>query len=443
MKRILLCLILASPTFLLAQQYSKVKIMLDVTHTMQQLSALGLDVDHGRHQPGKYFIGEFEQAEVAAIAAQGFKTEVLIADLEANRLLGKHDETQYRALPPCPEQSPKVYETPASYQPGSMGGYFKYQEMLDILDQMAQQYPNILKAKQPITSVYATHEGRPVYWLKISDNPTQDENEPEVLYTGVHHAREPNSLSQMIFYMWYLLEHYDTDPEVKYLVDNTEMYFVPNMNPDGYIYNETTNPNGGGMWRKNRRNNGDGTFGVDLNRNYGYEWGFDDTGSSPNTNGQTYRGPSAFSEPETQMIRDFCLAHQFQFALNYHTFGDLLIYPWGYTDGPTVDHPTFSSFGPYMARDNNFLNGFGTQTVGYVTNGDSDDWMYGEQASKAKIYSMTPEVGPSFWPTADQIDALNKSCMTMNITAAHLVLNFGLLTPGGNQFLDAPQGSIL
>ncbi|MBI5913783.1 MAG: immune inhibitor A [Bacteroidetes bacterium] len=431
-----------------AQQFSRVKISLDESHSMTQLAELGLDVDHGRFQPGKYFIGEFDASETEAIRAAGFATEVLVADLEAQRHeLNAAGATTDRSLPPCDAgHVPTQYETPANYTDGTMGGYYKYQEMLDILDQMATLYPNIVKAKKPITTAYTTIEGRPVYWLKVSDNPNVDENEPEILYNAVHHAREPNSLSQMVFYLWYLLENYDTDPEVKYLVDNVEMYFVPCVNPDGYIYNETTNPNGGGMWRKNRRNNGDGTFGVDLNRNYGYQWGFDDTGSSTNTNAQTYRGTAPFSEPETQMMRDFCLAHNFQIALNYHTFSNLLIYPWGFIDGATPDHATFSTFGPWMTRDNNYLTGFGSQTVGYTTNGDSDDWMYGEMASKAKIISMTPEVGPGtygFWPPQTAIDGLNKDGMTMNLSAAHLVLNFGLLTPGGDRFIANQQGSVL
>lgn len=444
MKKFLVFCLIAVPFLAFSQHYSRIKIQLDAEHSLIRLAALGLDVDHGKHQPFKYFIGEFDQMEIQKIQALGYRTEVLVPDLEAHRQESSTDLLQERSLPPCgTNQTTAEYETPSNYQPGGMGGYFKYQEMLDILDQMAQEHPQIVMAKQPITTTYTTHEGRPVYWLKISDNPNQNEDEPEVLYTGVHHAREPNSLSQMIFYLWYILEHYDSAPEIKYLVDNTEMYFVPCLNPDGYIYNETTNPGGGGMWRKNRRDNGDGTFGVDLNRNYGYEWGFDDGGSSPNSNAATYRGPTAFSEPETQMIKDFCLGHNFQIALNYHTFGNLLIYPWGYVDGPTVDHPTFSSFGPYMARDNNFLNGFGTQTVGYTTNGDSDDWMYGEQTMKGKIFSMTPEVGPSFWPSPSEIDALNKTCMTMNLTAAHLLLNFGLLTPGGDKAVGDQTGSVV
>ncbi len=448
MQKVLLLCFLSISLTLQAQQYSRLKINLDQEKTLEKLAQLGLDVDHGKYQPGKYFIGEFDQIEIAQIAAAGFRTEVLIPDLVAHlQMLNEGQEiTSERVLPPCPDPILTQYTTPANYAGGNMGGYVTYQGMLDQLDLMAALYPNIIKARAPITSAYTTHEGRSVYWLKISDNPNVNESEPEVLYDALHHAREPNSLSQLLFYMWYLLENYDTDPEVKYLVDNTEMYFVPCVNPDGYVYNETTNPNGGGFWRKNRRTNGDGTFGVDLNRNYGYQWGFDNSGSSPDPSSAVYRGTAPFSEPETQMMRDFCLAHNFQIALNYHTFGNLLIYPWGWVDGASPDHATFSTFGPFMTRENNYLTGFGSQTVGYTTNGGSDDWMYGEQISKQKILSMTPEVGPStwgFWPPASAIDDLNKLNMTMNLTTAHLVLNFGVLTPGGDRYLSQQQGSIL
>ena len=138
-----------------------------------------------------------------------------------------------------------------NYEDGSMGGYLTYDELLATLDEMVNLYPNLITARAPIGNIL-THENRPIYWLRLSDNPNVEEAEPEVLYTALHHAREPNSLSQMVFYLWYLLENYDSDPEVKYLVDNTAMYFIPCINPDGYIYNETNDPNGGGLWRKNK-----------------------------------------------------------------------------------------------------------------------------------------------------------------------------------------------
>ncbi|MDF1865755.1 MAG: M14 family zinc carboxypeptidase [Saprospiraceae bacterium] len=431
MRPIILFLLFFASISLSAQQFSRVKILLDENHTLQDLGSLGLEVDHGNYAPFKHFIHEFSSSEIDQIKAAGFKTKVLIADLEAHYVNQNHfPETANFRNDHCDggDATKYDYPTPVNYTYGSMGGYFTYQEMLDILDDMVAKYPDLITQRAQVGDI-VTHEGRPVYWLRVSDNPNMDEPEPEVLYTAVHHAREPNSLSQMIFYLWHLLENYDTDEEVKYLLDNTELYFMPCINPDGYVYNEFTNPDGGGFWRKNRRDNLDGTFGVDLNRNYGYEWGYDNQGSSPITDSQTYRGPSGFSEPETQAVKFLCEAHEFQIALNYHTYGNLLIYPWGFSDMITDEHETFEALAGAMNRENNYFTGTGTQTVGYTVNGDSDDWMYGENITKNAIYAMTPEVGPGsfgFWPPQSEIDEFNKSTLLMNLTTAHLVHNYGL-----------------
>src|SRR5690606_27290450 len=152
------------------------------------------------------------------------------------------------------------------------------------------------------------------------DHPGVDEGEPEALYTGVHHAREPGSMMAVLYFMYYLAEQYETNPEVRDLVDERRLFFVPVVNPDGYVVNETTDPDGGGMWRKNLRDNGDGSFGVDVNRNYGYEWGYDDVGSSPLPGSETYRGPAPFSEPEIVALRDFLEGgRRVSMAFNYHT----------------------------------------------------------------------------------------------------------------------------
>jgi len=195
------------------------------------------------------------------------------------------------------------------------------------------------------------------------------------------------------------------------------------VNPDGYIYNESTNPNGGGLWRKNRRPISGNGMGVDLNRNYGYEWGFDNIGSSTNPVSETYRGTEGFSEPETQAVRDFSIKHDFKITLNYHTFGNLLIYPWGFSDSPTPDDLTFKGFSEAMTVENNFLAGTGLETVGYTVNGDSDDWMYAERGS----FALTPEVGSGsfgFWPPREAIDELNKSVLAQNMIAAKLLHNY-------------------
>ena len=144
--------------------------------------------------------------------------------------------------------------------------------------------------------------------------------------------------------MYYLLENYGTNPEVTYLVDNRELYFVPVFNPDGYAYNEQISPNGGGMWRKNRRDNGSGIFGVDMARNFGYMWGYDNLGSSPTPSAIDYRGTGPFSEPETQAIREFCIEHNFLTSCTYHTYWNIIFPPWGYNLEQTPDSTIFNRF---------------------------------------------------------------------------------------------------
>lgn len=416
-------------------QYSRVKIDL-TNHSILDVARLGLEADHGDYAKGKHLINDFSNLEIDLLRQNGIPFEILIEDVKAyyverNQEGYQHDhDVQHRTLGNCDDDVSGVqydYETPVNYENGTMGGYLTYNELLATLDEMATLYPNLISAKAPIGNTL-THEGRPIYWLRLSDNPNVDEAEPEVLYTALHHAREPNSMAQMVFYLWYLLENYDSDPEVKYLVDNTAMYFIPCINPDGYIHNENLDPNGGGLWRKNKYSENGQLIGVDLNRNYGYQWGLDDNGSSPNPSSNVYRGIGPFSEPENQAVRDFCNDHQFKITLNYHAYGNLLIYPWGYSDQVTDEHDTFSAFADAMTRENNFFAGTGTQTVGYAVNGNSDDWMYGETDSKPAIYSMTPEVGDGnygFWPSQADIDRLNKSTLRQNLTTAHLVLNYG------------------
>ena len=190
------------------------------------------------------------------------------------------------------------------------------------------------------------------------------------------------------------------------MINNREIWFIPVVNPDGYVYNELIEPNGGGMHRKNRLDtncgNGDNR-GVDLNRNYGYGWGSDDTGSSPNPCSATYRGESEFSEPETQAVRDFIIEHQFKNVLHYHSYWNTYIHPWG--DGSLPDEPdltTLTEIGQEMARYNGFTVGTGFATIGYGVNGDAVDWTYGDQ----DIISYVPEVGSTsqgFWPPESDV----------------------------------------
>lgn len=409
--------------------YSRVKINLDAFQNIELLNEIGIAADHGIYVKGRHFISDLSKFEIRLLSENGLDFEVIIEDAETWYANPNREVINLRGPDDCEPIDPILnYPVPENFETGSMGGYFTWQEMLAILDDMKELYPDLISTKQAIEGEL-TFEGRPIHWVRISDNPDSDENEPEVLYTSLHHSREPGSLTQLIFYMWYLLENYETDDQIRFLVDETEMYFIPCVNPDGYVYNELNNPEGGGLWRKNRVINNDGSHGVDLNRNYGYEWGYDNEGSSINPLSETYRGPSPFSEPETRAVRDFCNQHQFQIALNYHTHGDLLVHPWSYSDSYTPDHETFSNMARAMITENKYLAGTTSETVGYAVNGDSDDWMYGEQNSKPAILSFTPEVGASggFWPPEEQIIPNAHKTMLMNLRTAALVHRFGIL----------------
>jgi hypothetical protein len=415
-------------------KYHKVLMQGDET-LAKRLLQLGVTIDHSDVQEGG-IAAEISDYELQTLKANGVKHKILIYDLAKFYEARNKADVAERTMASGVCNAPNIAK-PTYFHLGSMGGYFTWNEMKQILDSMVLLYPNLITVKQPLSP--QSIEGRDIYFVKISDNPNINEAEPELLYSSLHHAREAASLSQLIFYMWYLLENYATNADIKATVDNTELFFVPCVNPDGYVYNQTTNPNGGGMWRKNRRNNGT-SFGVDINRNYGYNWGFDNAGSSPTSSSDTYRGPSAFSEPETQAMRNFCNTRQFVSALNAHTYSNLLIYPWGYLPSIyTSDSATFVNWGILLTEDSRFLYGTADQTVNYVVNGSSDDWMYGEQTTKPKILAMTPEAGAAndgFWPLASRIIDICKTTFTQNYNLAKVAGKYAIARDAQDKFLS-------
>ncbi|HMR47391.1 MAG TPA: M14 family zinc carboxypeptidase [Bacteroidia bacterium] len=425
---IVLALLVSVNVFAQAEKYQKVRIWLD-GKAVSSLAQSGVDLSEAHYRKGLYYETDLNTSELNRISTAGFRTEVLIDDVKQFYKQRNEQQTQktLSAVTSC--STAPDYPQPAHFGYGSMGGFFTYQQLLDNLDSMAILYPNLITFKQPISNTQTTIEGRPIFYVKISDNPNLAEPEPEVLYTALHHCREPNGMAAVIYYMWYLLENYATNTDIQQLVNNTEMYFVPCVNPDGYVFNEMNDPNGGGMWRKNRQPFPGGEFGVDLNRNYGVQWGYDDIGSSPDPADDTYRGPSAFSENETQMMSAFCQQHNFKLALNYHTYSNLLIYPWGYIpDYYTPDSALYKNYGDILTTYNKYAAGTANQTVGYMVNGSSDDWMYGEQTLKPKTFAMTPEIGSAddgFWPQQSRIVDLCKENMYANLMLARLAGKFG------------------
>ncbi len=422
----LLLMAITNLAFSQQQKYYRVKIY-TAANTLQELSSLGVTIDHGDVGERKHFISEFSEQELGLIKKSGVKFEILIDDMSKwyqmrnQGIVGQEDLSTSKLADDC------NFTTPTNFTLGTMGGFYTYDEMLAVLDDMQTKFPSLITKKRVISNSIKTTEGRPLYVVKISDNPKNTEPETRILYTALHHAREPLSATQLIMYMWYLLENYNTSADVKSIVDNAEIFFVPCVNPDGYVYNQTTNPNGGGMWRKNRSNNSSGSKGVDLNRNYGYKWGYDNIGSSNQSSSDTYRGTSAFSEPETQCIRLLCKRTKFTAAINNHSYSNVLIYPWGYKPNfTTPDQAIFAAWSDDMTECNNFQAGTPNQTVGYTGNGVSDDWMYGEQVEKPKIISFTPESGSfldGFWPAKTKIENLSKKNLDMNLSFARQAIN--------------------
>lgn len=446
MRQILLSLfVLCICTMLNAQEkYSRVRVSLQQI-SIEKLASLGLEVDHGIYKKGRYFESDMSSSEIQLLKSNQIEFEIKHEDvinyyLERSQKEFKPKKTRaVTCKPPRP-----TYNKPSGFNYGSMAGFFTYQEAIAELDSLAMLYPNLITMKQQIDT-FTSHEGRPIYFMKLSDNPTLNETEPEILFTSLHHAREVQSLSQLIYFMYYLCENYNTDAEVKNLVDNIQFYFVPIVNPDGYIYNETTNPSGGGMWRKNRRNNQNGTYGVDLNRNYGLGFAYNNTGSSSNTNSATYRGPSGFSEPETKALKFLCEAHEFKFGINYHTFSNLIVYPWGYLAKNCNDSVAFRAFSDEMAKHNAYKYGTDLETVGYSTNGSSDDWMYGDLNTKPMMYAMTPEVGnedDGFWPMQNRILPLCEEANYMNLTVSKFLLKYATIENVSSRILMPTNGYV-
>jgi hypothetical protein len=427
MKLILTLAVLLTAHFSFSQKYSKVKIYASNAE-LGQLAAMGLPVDHGERKWDTYLVTDLSEDEILVLDQSGLPYEVVVNDVKTyyaaqNKQAGMVKNANCAGGGAANDISvPSNFETNS----GNYAGFYTYQQMLDELDDMVAQYPNLISVRAPI-STFLTWEGRPIYHVKISDNPgTNEAAETKTLYTGIHHAREPMSMSQLIFYMWYLLENYATSEEIQFLVNNSELYFVPCLNPDGYIHNETNDPGGFGMHRKNKRPVGTSNPGVDLNRNYSYQWGT--TGVSFNVNDDTYPGgPNdgndySFSEPETQAIKWLVEQVGFTSSLNAHTYGNTLLFPIGSTENEFADHHDyFVELSNHMVLHNGY---FPQKSSGlYPASGDADDYMYKVDigvGNKDTIFVMTPEIGSAFWPAQSEVIPTCQGMVFTNMVMAHM-----------------------
>lgn len=270
---------------------------------------------------------------------------------------------------------------------GLNGDYHSYSELEADLRALESRHPGLAK----VYDIGRSLEGRSLYGLKISDNVGASEPEAQVLFLGCHHAREWISVEVPFLLGEFLLENYLTDNRVRDIVDRSEVWIVPLVNPDGlefsiHVYR---------YWRKNRRDNGDGSFGVDLNRNYGYEWGCDNSGSSPTPESAAYRGPAPFSERETAAVRDLFLRNNFQALVSYHSFSQVIYYPWGYSRRPVENAERMKALAAGMSQRIQEVAGTVYQQgqsslLSYLTNGDTTDWAFGLYGIPAYTIELEP-----------------------------------------------------
>jgi carboxypeptidase T len=269
--------------------------------------------------------------------------------------------------------------------PPEDSGYHNYAEQVADIQAFAAAHPALVH----VISLGTSFEGRNLIGVRISNDATDNLAEPGVFYVGQHHAREHLTPEVVLSIMHMFVEK----PQLTDVVNTRQIYIFPSLNPDGAEYDLVGNQYH--YIRKNRQP----PDGTDQNRNYSYNWGCCG-GSDDNQYGETYRGPNPFSTPEDAHLADFIIAHpNIHTGISYHTYGNLILYPYGYTytdeppDMDHIDHQTFVAMGAEMQR----TAGYHSQQSSdlYITDGDFNDWMYGAMHR----YPITIEMsGGTFYP---------------------------------------------
>jgi hypothetical protein len=299
------------------------------------------------------------------------------------------------------------------YDQSVKGSYHTLAQIESILANIAANYPDITS----LYSIGTTYQGRDIWCLEITDNPGVDEGEPGVFYTGLHHAREWPTVEICLYIADQLTSLYGSNPDITDVVNNRRLWLVTCVNPDGYYYCYDL----GNDWRKNRHWFPQfGTYGVDLNRNYDGSCNGDDEGAwgsigegvvSHNSDQSVYCGPSPVSELEAQAIRDLFLQNDICALISWHTHGELVLWPWGYTPGLAPDSSYMASVGTQIAQRITQQDGTGTylpeQSCGlYPTTGDTTDWAYGysHYVLGRPCFAYTIEACNDFHPPSGYLD---------------------------------------
>ncbi|MCD4737268.1 MAG: hypothetical protein K8R53_14590, partial [Bacteroidales bacterium] len=319
----------------------------------------------------------------------------------------------------------------------SLNGYRTYSDLVTELQQYQANYPGICKlyniggsrGKEYLEggNFNYLNYNHSIWALKVSDNVLTEEDEPCVYYMGAHHAREPISLEVAMYILDHILSNYGTDPEITDNVNNTQIWFMPLVNPNGH---KIVTDEDDLWWRKNiRDNNNNGVIdpeygyslypdGVDPNRNYGFEWGGQGTTSNPED--QTYCGPTPFSEPEIYAMKQMINNNHFVTGITYHSHGELVLWPYGYSSGAVApDVGALAALGTEMGQNIPGLGGghYTPQAAWQLcpASGVTDDYSYGQHG----IFSYTIELATQFIPPVSQIQTICQD----NLQAALILLD--------------------
>ncbi|WP_406356085.1 M14 family metallopeptidase [Streptomyces sp. NBC_01635] len=294
--------------------------------------------------------------------------------------------------------------------PSADSRYHNYAEMNAEIDQRLSAYPNIMSKRV----IGRSYQGRDIVAIKISDNVTADENEPEVLFTHHQHAREHLTVEMALYLLRELGAGYGSDSRITNIVNNRELWIVPDLNPDGGEYDIATGSYR--SWRKNRQpNSGSSYVGTDLNRNWDYRWGCCN-GSSGSTSSETYRGSAPESAPEVKVVADFVRSRvvggvqQIKAGIDFHTYSELVLWPFGYTYSDTTtgmtadDYAAFRTVGQKMAASNGYTAQQSSDL--YITDGSIDDYLWGTHKIFGYTYEMYPRSssGGGFYPPDEVIE---------------------------------------
>jgi len=391
--------------------HALIEVEIDDLASLDVLVQAGADVLDERPGPGKVQLRVPPNAR-AQLEASGLPFTVHVADLQP-----RVDAERARL----------AVAGPVSHQAGFFDDFRDLQTNEAHLDALAAEFPDRVE----LLDVGLSLEGRPIRAISIYAG--DDPNPPAILFTGTIHAREWLSTTTAMCIADTFAREDGTDPALAEAIGAVRLMVVPLLNPDGYVWSWDVER----YWRKNRR---DG-IGVDLNRNFSWEWGGPGSGADPSE--ENYRGPSALSEPESQALADFMEARPDLVAhSDLHTFGQLILYPWGYTNDPSPDDDVLQQLA--QAQVDAMADASGAEYIPlqgadlYPAAGVLDDWAYGELG----LMSFAPELRPSFEGPGDFVVApseIGPACAE-NIAAALVLMQWASgQEPGGGTTTGGPE----